>query len=161
MSKGKPNQSMSKETTKRGAPKGNVNAVSKGITFNKRTDIDRHGLILGELPKRVKQVQLYGTRLRKSLEQIVLTHKGRLTIIDQAHITTACRWERHAQLANRWMGEKYEELSILDRLQLSKAVADASTNRDKALEKLQLDKEEVKTLTLIDYVQDQHKDQDA
>ena len=157
MSKGKQPSTMSNETRKPGAPKGNAHAWVHGL----HSKIDRHGLILGDLPKPVKQVALYGSKLRKSLEQIVMTHKGTLSLMDQAYITSACRWERIAQLSNRWMGEKYDELSVTERLQLAKAVGDASNNRDKALEKLQLDQEEVKTLTLATYLQDQQKDQDA
>jgi DNA mismatch repair ATPase MutL len=157
MVKQKSTNSKSAPAEKRGAPKGNVNGWKHGM----RSTTERYGLILGEAPRKVKQVQLYAAKLRRSLEEIVMTHKGKLTILDQAYITTACRFEKLAQLANRWLGEKYDTHSTMERLQLAKAVADASASRDKALEKLGLDQEEVKTLTLTTYLQDQQKDRDA
>lgn len=114
---------------KSGPPKGNQNSL-------------RHGLRAGQLPKDAKYIEFRLNAFRRTLEQAVLSAKGEVTIQDAAYIQTALRWERHGCLAQRWLNKKYTELKPTDLLQFSREIARASTERDKALAALHLDRDQ-------------------
>jgi hypothetical protein len=111
-----------------GTPKGNQNNL-------------RHGLRAGQLPKDAKYIEYRLNAFRRTLEQAVLVIKGEVSIPDAATIQTALRWERHGCLAQRWLNKKYAELKPTDLLQFSREIARASTERDKALAMLKLDRD--------------------
>lgn len=114
---------------KRGAPPGNRNA---------RGNI-RHGLKAGSLPKDARYIEVRLNQFRRNLEDAVIAAKGEVSLADAAAIQTACRWERHACLAQRWLTKQYAELKPLDRLTFSREISRASGERDKAIRLLGLD----------------------
>jgi hypothetical protein len=72
------------------------------------------------------------------MEKAVLAGGGQLGVVEAAFIQTALRWERHAQLAQRWLRKEASSLSATERLNYSQAIAQASSNRDRCLERLGL-----------------------
>ncbi len=112
-----------------GAPRNNRNAI-------------RHGLKSGSLPKDCRYVENRLNDFRRKLEDAVLAAKGELSIPDAACIQTALRWERHANLAQRWLTKEYDELKPMDKLHFSREISRASAERDKALKMLELDVEQ-------------------
>ena len=113
---------------KRGAPKGNRNGI-------------RHGLTAGKLPLDCAHVEHNCGALRRQLEDAVMVARGQVTLLDAANITTAVKWERHGQLALRWLRVSGEKLKPTDQLTFSREIARASTERDKAIALLKLDRD--------------------
>lgn len=102
----------------------------------------RHGLraaTLGKVPKGASYVGRLLTRLRKDLEAAVVEAKGELNLQDSLTVNTACRWERHALLANRWLAHNSETMTFDQRLNFSRDIARAAENRDRAVRNLGLD----------------------
>lgn len=124
------------EKKKPGAPRGNTNAMSHGLNANLR-----HGLKAGKLPKDCRYIenQLYG--LRRKLEAAVVAAKGDVSLPDAACIQTAIKWERHGALALRWLRLEEANLKPTERLAFSREIARASTERDRALQALGLDRD--------------------
>lgn len=101
----------------------------------------RHGLRAGQLPPDAKYIELRLNAFRQKLEDAVIEVRGQVTLHDAAIIQTCLRWERHAALAQRWLAKaEPDELKPADRLTFSREIARASSERDKALVALDLDK---------------------
>lgn len=113
---------------KSGPPKGHGNAI-------------RHGLSCGRLPKQARYIEHRINSLRRQLEEAVQQVRGKITLSDAANIQTALRWERHSMLAQRWLRVEGEKLAPMERLNFSREICKASTERDKALTALQLDRD--------------------
>lgn len=86
--------------------------------------------------------------------------KGEVSLMDAANINTAVRWERHALLAQRWLRHNAHEMTHDQRLAYSKEIANASSNRDKALRELGIDKPQDDFTTLYATVADTKTGQD-
>jgi hypothetical protein len=113
-------------TKKRGGQPGNRNNL-------------RHGLRgTGKLPAELAYLENKLNAFRRQLEDTVLAAKGEIALADAAAINTALKWEKHGALAQRWLTTQYAELKPADRLNFSREVARASTERDKALAALRL-----------------------
>ena len=121
-----------------GAPIANTNAA-------------RHYMRAGKLPKCMKYIESRINGFKRHLEDLVWEARGEVTVVDAAHIDTAAKWERHGCLALRWLRMEGDTLKPSERLSYSEAIAKASMNRDKAIEKLALDKRE--TITLSGYLE--------
>lgn len=111
-----------------GPPEGNRNAM-------------RHGLKAGQLPKDAKYIEHRLNAFRRQLEDVVIANRGEVSLTDAAAIQTCLRWERHAYLAQRWLVKAGDSLKPTERLQFSREIARASTERDKALAALKLDRD--------------------
>jgi hypothetical protein len=110
-----------------GAPTENRNAM-------------RHGLRAGQLPKDAKYIENRLNAFRRQLEDAVMADKGAVSLVDAAAIQTCIRWERHAALAQRWLTKAGDTLKPAERLHFSREIARASSERDKALTPLALEK---------------------
>lgn len=108
-----------------GPPKGSTNAA-------------KHYMRAGKLPKCMKYIETRINGFKRHLEALVLDARGEVTVTDAAHIDTAAKWERHGCLALRWLRTEGENLKPSEKLSYSEAIAKASMNRDKAIEKLEL-----------------------
>lgn len=117
------------------AGKGNRNAL-------------RHGLKAGALPAGCKHVEHQCNALRRQLEDAVIAIRGEISLVDAANIQTAIKWERHGALALRWLRVKGSGLKPMETLQFSREIAKASTERDKALAALRLDRDSAKDLLM-------------
>ncbi|MCA9248392.1 MAG: hypothetical protein KDA42_14800 [Planctomycetales bacterium] len=98
----------------------------------------RHGLTTGKLPAGCGYVERLTNQLRRALESAVLDIAGEIGLFAAATINTACRWERHALLAQRWL-RRGKDLTPADKLAFSRDVARASAERDKCIKALGLD----------------------
>lgn len=115
---------------KRGAPKANGNAI-------------RHGLTAGKLPRGAAYIARISGVFRTSLEAAVIDHKTQISLHDAAVIQTAVRWERHSQLAQRWLRKEFDRLTPDQKLHYSREVARASAERDRCLRLLGLGESKV------------------
>lgn len=110
---------------------------------DRAADVQRSGrrfhLTLGELSASLGNVTRTLRGFRMGLEeQVIAAHGGSISLAHAAAINTACRWERHAMLCHRWLSGEMDKLDVEKRAQLSRQIADASANRDKAIERLGL-----------------------
>jgi hypothetical protein len=101
----------------------------------------RHGLRGGQLPRDARFIEFRMNAFRRKLEDAVIESKGAISLIDAASIQTAMKWERHGALALRWLTKEGNKLKPAERLTFSREVARASTERDKALAALRLDRD--------------------
>ena len=115
----------------RGGQPGNANALRHGVRAVR--------LNLASQPAKLKRVERAVNEFRRLIEAAVLDTHGEIGVYQAALIQSACRHETHAMLAARWLRLSGDALKPEQRLAYSKAVADASTARDKCLERLKLD----------------------
>ena len=128
-----------------GAPRGNSNSM-------------RHGLRAGKLPPKCQYIEHQMNRLRRELEDATMKAKGRIDLADAANIQTAVKWERHGALCLRWLRIEGDNLKPLERLQFSREIARASTERDKAVERLDLGRDPVELAIARLYAPDEVDD---
>lgn len=110
----------------------------------------RHGLFAEQLTKGCQHIENRTLKLRRQMEDLLLQVKGEVSIIDAAVIQTAIRWERHSLLCQRWLTKKIKSLSPSDRLNFSREIAKASSERDKCLHRLGLDKRDIDPWAALD-----------
>jgi hypothetical protein len=123
---------MSTTTDKGGARKGNTNAQTHGL---------RSLLTTGSLPPGSGYIKRITNHLRAALERTVAEHKGgEVSLADAATVQTAVRWERHAMLCQRWLRIEGQTLTPDQRLAFSRDIARASTERDKCIRALGIDR---------------------
>lgn len=115
------------------APPANTNHLQHGRRA-------RHSqlLQLGALPKGGRYIVSEVNRLRRWIEASLIAERGEVTLADAATIQTCCRWERHAQLAQRWL-RLNPGLPVDKQLELSRDIARASERRDAAMKSLGLE----------------------
>lgn len=111
-----------------GAPLANRNAL-------------RHGLQAGKLPDKCQYIEHGLNSLRRQLEDSVLDARGSVSLSDAAYIQSILRWEKVAKLAGRWLRLEAENLTPDQVLRWSETEAKASTNRDKCIKTLNLDRD--------------------
>lgn len=119
------------EPAKVGGQKGNRNHM-------------RHGLTAGKLPKGCQYLENQLNGFRRTLEDIVIGVKGQISLPDAASIQTALKWERHGALALRWLTKEGDKLKPMESLAFSREIAKASTERDKALASLGLNRDRIR-----------------
>ena len=119
------------EPLKVGGQKGNRNGI-------------RHGLTAGKLPKGCQFLENKLNCFRRTLEDIVLSVKGQISLMDAASIQTALKWERHGGLALHWLNKQGAKLKPMESLAFSREIAKASTERDKALASLGLNRDRIR-----------------
>lgn len=103
----------------------------------------RHGLrslAIGNVPKGSTWIKSLVSQFRRLLERTVLDQHGVLDVYRRCLIQSACRWEQHGLLAQRWSRTSFESLTHDQRLATSREIARASSERDKCLRELGLDK---------------------
>lgn len=121
---------------KRGGQPGNANGLRHGgRSAGSVMDIR---LQLGKFPKKWRHIENAVNSLRRVVELAVIEAHGEISVYHAALIQSAARWETHAMLVRRWLMDNIETLSPAERLAHSKAISEASTARDKCLERLGL-----------------------
>jgi hypothetical protein len=113
-----------------GAPRGNSYATKHGLRSA--------GIKTGMMPKGARYIQHRINALRRELEAAVVAAKGEVSLVDAATIQTAVKYEAHGCLAQRWLRLNEGEMKPLERLQFSREIANASSQRDKAIAALEL-----------------------
>jgi hypothetical protein len=97
----------------------------------------KHGLYSGSIGKGNGWIRRACATFQVALEAAVIEARGEVSIRDAASIQTAIRWERHAQLAQKWL-RLHPDMEPAELLKFSREVARASSERDKAIDSLQL-----------------------
>lgn len=110
----------------------------RNLEAEKAARIARCGLTLGSCGKVAEQARRSVGVFRKVLEQCVLQAHGVIAIPAVLAINTAARWELHAQMTTAFLRRDEATLSASERLAHSAAIANAATQRDKAVERLRL-----------------------
>ena len=101
----------------------------------------RHGLRAGKLPLQCASVEVAINGLRRQIEDAVLAAKGSISLTDAAAIDSAIKHERHGQLALWYLRKHFDKLSPIEQLKFSGEIAKASEGRDRALQRLKLDRD--------------------
>lgn len=127
--------------TRMGAPRNNRNHM-------------RHGLSASKLPSGCQYLENRLNAFRRQLEDLCIQAKGEISMIDAANIQTAMKWERHAGLCERWLRLEGNNLKPADKINFSREIAKASTERDKALKALELDRDAKRDALTILYQDD-------
>jgi hypothetical protein len=120
----------------RGAPKGNRNAITSGVYAF---------LANGRYPKGAAYIGRLLGQLRHSLEQVVQSRNGEVSLYQGAVIQSCCRHEGRAQLLQRWLREldkDERDSSISERVSILKEIGSATDARDRCLKLLKLDHDE-------------------
>jgi hypothetical protein len=133
-----PNMSTISNTTlnrRRGGQSENANAMTHGL----RAGASVIRLNLGALPPSMARIERAVNSFRRVLEGAVIQTHGCVNLIHAALINSASRHETHALRVQRWLRLNSDSLDANQRLAYSKAIADASTARDRCLERLGLD----------------------
>lgn len=125
-----------------GPPKRNWNAASHYLTSDR-------SLVLGRLPRGCEYIIGLCRGVKTHLERAVIDVRGDITLSDAMLIQTAVRWERHAQLAQRWLRRESENMSVDQRLQYSREVARASAERDKCVKQLRIERDTADTIAAL------------
>jgi hypothetical protein len=112
------------------APKNNQNATRHGL----RSELNR-------LPPGCGRVQKQRDELRRFLEAAVLERTESIDVYAATTIQTACRWAAHAALAARWLRAECGSMTPEQRLAYSREVCRASSERDRCIRDLGLDKQ--------------------
>ena len=110
------------------APIGNKNNVKHGMR-----------MALNELPEGCGRIRRERYKWRQSIERAILDQHGTISPYEAGVVQTAMRWATHAALAARWL-RLAPDLTIDQKLNLSRAVALASESKDRCLKALGLDK---------------------
>ena len=124
-----------------GAQPGNHNAMKAGL----------RSANVGSLPAGCGWVTTLVTEIRRVLEDAISERDGMVNDYQHCIIQTACRWEQHSLLAQRWLRENYVKLDHSDRLAYSREIAKASAERDKCLKELELHKANVRDAMAVLY----------
>lgn len=105
------------------------------------TNALRHGLTAANLPKSCRYIYHRLNNLRRTLETLLVESKGEVGMADGATIQTILRWERAAQLAERYFRLEGAKLGAVVAQGFVDKAADASEKRDKAIARLKLDRD--------------------
>jgi hypothetical protein len=104
------------------------------------TNAMKHGLMAGKLPPGCSYIRTAVGKLQAALQAATLQVHGELDVYRLALIHSAMRWERHALLAQKWLRDNAGTMNAADRLAYSRDVARASSERDRCLKLLGLDR---------------------
>lgn len=101
----------------------------------------RHGLFLaGSSLPGMGYVERQVGVFRRELENATLAVHGEINVPKAALIHSACEWTRHSLRCAYWLEQHNDELQPTERAKLSYAVAQATSMRDKCIERLSLDR---------------------
>lgn len=117
-----------------GAPAHNLNGAKNGARIQRLT--------LGDLPVTMRRQTANARKYRRDLEQLVLETKGEVNTTDAHLIDEAAAGEVHASICRWLLRTKLKEMSVSDVLKCSEQIAKAKANRNRAVERLGLDRHE-------------------
>lgn len=132
-----------RETGRSGTPKCEPRRGKDGRSvegYSDNRNAMRHGLRASALPKGCNFIHRELRAFRRALEDATVEVHGGISIPMAAAINTACRAETHAQLCARWLRREETNLDANQRLSYSAAIVKASEARDKAIDRLGIDK---------------------
>ena len=102
--------------------------------------VSTHGLYMpvGRTPPGTLWVRGLVSSFRRAIVGTLQADGRVLGPYEQAVVQSAARWEQHALLAQRWLRLEADTMTASERLAYSKAIAQASVNRDSCLRELGL-----------------------
>lgn len=116
-----------------GAPRGNRNRIAHGAC----------SFAIGKMPAGASYVGRLVQWLRRTLRQAVVERHGATDVHSEAVIASACIHEGRRLLLARWLRLEGDALPLLDRAGLLDRIGNASTARDRCIERLGLDRSPV------------------
>jgi hypothetical protein len=128
---------------KRGAPKGNKNALRNGSKLN------AHRLVVGELPMTMVMVKREACAYRRNLEAEVLSIKGSINATDAHLIDTAAAATIQAGVCRWLLRHKVEQMSVSDIRGCTADIVKAKERRDAAVKALQLNVKPVEPWAVV------------
>lgn len=110
-----------------------MNSVKNGTTLSRLT--------LGELPKTMRRQTQAARKYRRALEALVVEAKGEVNVTDAHLIDEAAAADVHASVCRWLLRTRLEKMSVSDVARCSEQILKSKTIRNKAVERLKLDKE--------------------
>jgi hypothetical protein len=120
-----------------GAPRGNINAIRTLARSDPQVMAMRFEL--GTMPRGWERCERVANHFRRVIEAAVMQAHGEITVVQALAINTAARLERHCQVALKLLRDG-RDLATDQRCNLSREIARASAERDKAIDRLKLDR---------------------
>lgn len=117
---------------KSGPPQANLNSMRNGGKLTRLT--------LGELPKTMRRQTQQARKYRRGLEALVMDSKGQVNATDAHLIDEAATAEVHASVCRWLLRERLETMSVSDIARCSEQILKSKTIRNKAVERLDVDK---------------------
>ena len=118
---------------KSGPKKGNLNSVRNGSKITRLT--------LGSLPRTMLRQTRQACKYRRELEGLVFQAKGEVNSTDAHLIDEAASAEIHSSVCRWLLREKLSTMSVSDILKCSSEMLKAKTIRNRAVERLQIDRD--------------------
>jgi hypothetical protein len=120
----------------RSGPKpGSQNGLRNGAHVN------RHRLVVGELPHTMSRVKVEGRQYRRALEAAVLTVKGQVTLSD-AHVIDAAVGATMGAAVCRWLlRNRLSEMTVSDIVACNREMAKQKASRASIVKTLGLDRD--------------------
>jgi hypothetical protein len=114
------------------APIGSQNALKHGLRSER-------ALVLSDPPVGSLHIKRDATILRRKLEAAAVALYGPLTLPLESLINLACRAEVRYLLAAKWLRDPQAKLTPSEKLSMVNAMAEATSARDAAIQRLKLD----------------------
>ncbi len=118
----------------------NLNAVKNGGSMTRLT--------LGELPKTMRRQTQMARKYRRGLESLVLEAKGEIGATDAHLIDEATGAEVHAAVCRWLLRTRLDKMTVGDVARCSEQIMKARAARNRAVERLELDRD--RSADLID-----------
>lgn len=106
-------------------------------------------LNLGEMPKTLYRQTVYARKYRRDLEAAVEAAKGEINLTDAHYINEAAAAEMHGSICQWLLRERMPSMSNNDILTCSRELVQAKRTRNRAMEKLGLDRDDRDTLAAL------------
>lgn len=116
-----------------GPAKANLNSTRNGTAITRLT--------LGELPKTMRRQTQQARKYRRGLEALVVEAKGEVTATDAHLIDEAAAAEVHASVCRWLLRTRLDSMSASDIARCSEQIVKAKTARNRAVERLRLDRD--------------------
>jgi hypothetical protein len=116
-----------------GPKQANLNATKNGTALTRLT--------LGELPQTMRRQTQAARKYRRELEQLVMDAKGEVNATDAHLIDEATTAEVHASVCRWLLRTRLEKMSVSDVARCSEQIVKAKTSRNRAVERLGLDRD--------------------
>lgn len=114
-----------------GPTRGNLNSTRNGTKLTRLT--------LGELPKTMRRQTQNCRKYRRDLEDLVLSIRVAITPTDAHLIDEATTAEVHASVCRWLLRTRIDTMTVSDITRCSEQIVKATTARNKAVERLNLD----------------------
>ena len=116
-----------------GPPKANLNSMRHGGAITRLT--------LGELPETMRRQTQTVRKYRRSLESLVMEAKGEVNNTDAHIIDEAATAEAHAAVCRWLLRTRLDKMTVSDIARCSEQILKSKTIRNRAIERLHIDRD--------------------